>query len=76
MYVYVYSNLITNVCFSVPLSHTSAGADAVILGGDLNMHPQDLGNRLLRAYTGLRDSFIETDTFDVCIDKKATQYTY
>ncbi|XP_071350888.1 sphingomyelin phosphodiesterase 2 [Trachinotus anak] len=46
--------------------HTSAGADVVILGGDLNMHPQDLGNRLLRSYTGLRDSFLETDEFDGC----------
>lgn len=49
------------------LSHTSAGADVVILGGDLNMHPQDLGNRLLRAYTGLQDSYLETAKFDVCI---------
>ncbi|KAG7226787.1 hypothetical protein INR49_014136, partial [Caranx melampygus] len=46
--------------------HTSAGADVVILGGDLNMHPQDLGNRLLRSYTGLRDSYLETDKFDGC----------
>uniref|UniRef100_A0A3Q0RRI4 sphingomyelin phosphodiesterase n=1 Tax=Amphilophus citrinellus TaxID=61819 RepID=A0A3Q0RRI4_AMPCI len=44
--------------------HTSAGADVVIVGGDLNMHPQDLGNRLLRAYTGLRDSYVETAKFD------------
>lgn len=48
--------------------HTSAGADVVILGGDLNMHPQDLGNRLLRSYTGLRDSYLETDQFDGCED--------
>ncbi|XP_022597957.1 sphingomyelin phosphodiesterase 2 [Seriola dumerili] len=46
--------------------HTSAGADVVILGGDLNMHPQDLGNRLLMSYTGLRDSYLETDKFDGC----------
>uniref|UniRef100_A0A3Q0RRH5 sphingomyelin phosphodiesterase n=1 Tax=Amphilophus citrinellus TaxID=61819 RepID=A0A3Q0RRH5_AMPCI len=46
--------------------HTSAGADVVIVGGDLNMHPQDLGNRLLRAYTGLRDSYVETAKFDGC----------
>uniref|UniRef100_A0A3Q3IJ76 Sphingomyelin phosphodiesterase 2 n=1 Tax=Monopterus albus TaxID=43700 RepID=A0A3Q3IJ76_MONAL len=46
--------------------HTSAGADVVILGGDLNMHPQDLGNRLLRSYTGLRDAYLETDVFDGC----------
>lgn len=56
------------MCFSLPISHTSAGADVVILGGDLNMHPQDLGNRLLRAYTGLRDSYLETAKFDVCSD--------
>ncbi|XP_055044224.2 sphingomyelin phosphodiesterase 2a isoform X1 [Misgurnus anguillicaudatus] len=48
--------------------HTSCGADVVILGGDLNMHPQDLGNRLLRAHTGLRDCYTETDTFDGCED--------
>lgn len=54
------------VCFfSACCSHTSAGADVVILGGDLNMHPQDLGNRLLRAYTGLRDSYVETAKFEV-----------
>ncbi|KAG7472137.1 hypothetical protein MATL_G00105380 [Megalops atlanticus] len=48
--------------------HTSSGADVVILGGDLNMHPQDLGNRLIRAYTGLRDCYTETDKFDGCDD--------
>uniref|UniRef100_H3DLR5 Sphingomyelin phosphodiesterase 2 n=1 Tax=Tetraodon nigroviridis TaxID=99883 RepID=H3DLR5_TETNG len=46
--------------------HTSAGADVVILGGDLNMHPQDLGCRLLRTSTGLRDSYLETSKFDGC----------
>nr|XP_046239037.1 sphingomyelin phosphodiesterase 2 [Scatophagus argus] len=46
------------------IRHTSAGADVVILGGDLNMHPQDLGNRLLRTYTGLRDSYLETAKFE------------
>ncbi|KAM9860078.1 sphingomyelin phosphodiesterase 2 [Aulostomus maculatus] len=50
------------------IRHTSVGADMVILGGDLNMHPQDLGNRLLRAYTGLRDSYLETTKFDGCED--------
>ncbi|TRY82184.1 hypothetical protein DNTS_000380 [Danionella cerebrum] len=44
--------------------HTSRGADLLILGGDLNMHPQDLGNRLLRSQTGLRDCYSETDMFD------------
>lgn len=50
------------------IRHTSAGADVVILGGDLNMHPQDLGNRLLRSYTGLKDSYLETTKFDGCED--------
>ncbi|XP_073325053.1 sphingomyelin phosphodiesterase 2 [Pagrus major] len=48
------------------IRHTSAGADLVILGGDLNLHPQDLGNRLLRTSTGLRDSYSETAKFDGC----------
>ncbi|KAL4623822.1 sphingomyelin phosphodiesterase 2 [Arapaima gigas] len=46
--------------------HTSRGADLVILGGDLNMHPQDLGTRLLLTYTGLRDCYAETEQFDGC----------
>ncbi|XP_013864971.1 sphingomyelin phosphodiesterase 2 [Austrofundulus limnaeus] len=48
------------------IRHTSAGADVVVVGGDLNMHPQDLGCRLLRSYTGLRDSYLETAKFDGC----------
>lgn len=47
------------------IRHTSRGADLVILGGDFNTHSQDLGCRLLRTYTGLRDSYAETETFDV-----------
>ncbi|CAJ1050249.1 sphingomyelin phosphodiesterase 2 [Xyrichtys novacula] len=50
------------------IRHTSAGVDVVIVGGDLNMHPQDLGNRLLRTYTGLHDSYLETTKFDGCED--------
>ncbi|XP_034021377.1 sphingomyelin phosphodiesterase 2 isoform X2 [Thalassophryne amazonica] len=46
------------------IRHTSAGADVIIVGGDLNMHPEDVGNRLLRTYTGLRDSYLETSKFD------------
>ncbi|XP_077429268.1 sphingomyelin phosphodiesterase 2 [Vanacampus margaritifer] len=46
------------------IRHTSAGADVVVLGGDLNMHPHDLGNRLLTSYTELRDAYAETDNFD------------
>lgn len=53
--------------YSLLSSHTSAGADVVILGGDLNMHPLDLGNRLLRTSTGLRDSYTEAAKFDVGI---------
>lgn len=37
----------------------------VLLGGDLNMHPQDVGIRLLRCWTGLRDAFTETKHFEV-----------
>ncbi|KAI4882144.1 hypothetical protein NFI96_017234, partial [Prochilodus magdalenae] len=48
--------------------HTSGDADVVVVGGDLNLHPQDLGNRLLRAHTGLRDCYTETHTFDGCED--------
>ncbi|XP_030633218.1 sphingomyelin phosphodiesterase 2 [Chanos chanos] len=48
------------------IRHTSEGADVVVFGGDLNMHPEDLGNRLLRTYTGLKDCFTETEKFDGC----------
>ncbi|MBN3297397.1 NSMA phosphodiesterase, partial [Amia calva] len=48
------------------IRHTAGCADLVILGGDLNMHPQDLGNRLLRGYTGLRDAYTEAEKFDGC----------
>lgn len=61
-YVYLFS-----------VSHTSTGADVVIMGGDLNMHPQDLGCRLLMSYTGLRDCYTETAKFDVGNSKNATQ---
>uniref|UniRef100_A0A4W5PM33 Endonuclease/exonuclease/phosphatase domain-containing protein n=1 Tax=Hucho hucho TaxID=62062 RepID=A0A4W5PM33_9TELE len=44
--------------------HTCSGADLVIFGKDLNMHPQDLGNRLLWMYNGLWDSYTETPKFD------------
>lgn len=61
--------------YFVSVSLTSAGADVVILGGDLNMHPQDLGNRLLRISTGLHDSYLEAAKFDVGSDKYAAYYT-
>lgn len=47
------------------LSHTSKNADVVLLCGDLNMHPKDLGCCLLKEWTGLRDAFIETEDFKV-----------
>ncbi|XP_043932529.1 sphingomyelin phosphodiesterase 2 isoform X2 [Protopterus annectens] len=46
--------------------HTSKSADVVILGGDLNMHPSDLGCRLLCSYTGLKDAFCEAESFEGC----------
>lgn len=46
----------------------------VILGGDLNMHPQDLGSRLLRSYTGLQDSYLEAAKFDVSNEDDVGQY--
>uniref|UniRef100_A0AAY4CLP9 sphingomyelin phosphodiesterase n=1 Tax=Denticeps clupeoides TaxID=299321 RepID=A0AAY4CLP9_9TELE len=50
------------------IRHTSAGADFLVLGGDLNMHPQDLGCRLVRAHTGLRDCYSDTERFEGCED--------
>ncbi|MBN3293039.1 NSMA phosphodiesterase, partial [Polypterus senegalus] len=47
---------------------TSAAADLIILGGDLNMHPSDLGIRLLRGYTGLVDCYHATQNFQGCPD--------
>ncbi|XP_025912394.1 sphingomyelin phosphodiesterase 2 isoform X1 [Apteryx rowi] len=48
------------------IRHTSKAADVVLLGGDLNMHPEDVGIRLLRACTGLRDAFAEAQRFEGC----------
>lgn len=50
------------------IRYTSAEADVVIVAGDFNMHPMDLGNRLLMTYTGLRDAYLETPKFDGCED--------
>ncbi|XP_061488478.1 sphingomyelin phosphodiesterase 2 [Rhineura floridana] len=50
------------------LQHTSKGADVVVLGGDLNMHPEDVGIRLLRGWAGLRDSFIAAEKVEGCHD--------
>lgn len=46
-------------------SHTSKKADVVLLCGDLNMHPEDLGCCLLKEWTGLRDAYLETRDFKV-----------
>lgn len=37
----------------------------VLLCGDLNMHPKDLGCCLLKEWTGLRDAYVETQDFKV-----------
>ncbi|XP_068774084.1 sphingomyelin phosphodiesterase 2 isoform X2 [Struthio camelus] len=50
------------------IRHTSKAADVVLLGGDLNMHPEDVGIRLLRGWTGLRDAFAEAKRFEGCED--------
>lgn len=49
--------------------HTSKGADIVLLGGDLNMHPEDVGVRLLRGWAGLQDSFTAAEKVEVSVDK-------
>ncbi|XP_036025215.1 sphingomyelin phosphodiesterase 2 isoform X1 [Onychomys torridus] len=45
------------------IHHTSKNADVVLLCGDLNMHPKDLGCCLLKEWTGLRDAYVETQDF-------------
>ncbi|XP_010005433.1 PREDICTED: sphingomyelin phosphodiesterase 2 [Chaetura pelagica] len=50
------------------IRHTSKAADVVLLGGDLNMHPEDVGIRLLRGWTGLQDAFSEATRFEGCQD--------
>ncbi|NXC39929.1 NSMA phosphodiesterase, partial [Penelope pileata] len=50
------------------IRHTAKAADVVLLGGDLNMHPGDVGIRLLRAWTGLQDAFTEAKRFEGCED--------
>ncbi|NXJ71026.1 NSMA phosphodiesterase, partial [Rostratula benghalensis] len=50
------------------IRHTSKAADVVLVGGDLNMHPEDVGIRLLRGWTGLRDAFAEATRFEGCED--------
>ncbi|NWR80097.1 NSMA phosphodiesterase, partial [Centropus unirufus] len=50
------------------IRHTSKAADVVLLGGDLNMHPEDVGIRLLRGWAGLQDAFTEATRFEGCED--------
>ncbi|XP_062974939.1 sphingomyelin phosphodiesterase 2 [Elgaria multicarinata webbii] len=50
------------------IQHTSKGADVVLLGGDLNMHPEDVGIQLLRGWAGLQDSFIAAEKVEGCED--------
>ncbi|XP_042693313.1 sphingomyelin phosphodiesterase 2 [Centrocercus urophasianus] len=50
------------------ICHTAKAADVVLLGGDLNMHPGDVGIRLLRGWTGLQDAFTEAKHFEGCED--------
>ncbi|XP_023389159.1 sphingomyelin phosphodiesterase 2 isoform X1 [Pteropus vampyrus] len=45
------------------IHHTSKKADMVLLCGDLNLHPKDLGFRLLKEWTGLHDAYLETQDF-------------
>ncbi|XP_031312004.1 sphingomyelin phosphodiesterase 2 isoform X2 [Camelus dromedarius] len=45
------------------IHHTSKKADMVLLCGDLNLHPKDLGCRLLKEWTGLCDAYLETRDF-------------
>lgn len=45
------------------IHHTSKKADVVLLCGDLNMHPGDLGCCLLKEYTGLHDAYVSTQDF-------------
>ncbi|XP_042795481.1 sphingomyelin phosphodiesterase 2 isoform X2 [Panthera leo] len=45
------------------IHHTSKKADVVLLCGDLNLHPKDLGCRLLKEWTGLHDAYLETRDF-------------
>ncbi|KAM4701776.1 sphingomyelin phosphodiesterase 2 isoform 1-T2 [Discoglossus pictus] len=46
------------------IRHTSAGSELVLLAGDLNMHPGDLGLQLVREWTGLSDAYIECADYE------------
>lgn len=59
------SNALLLMALLPSCSHTSKSADVVLLCGDLNMHPRDLGCCLLKEWTGLRDAYVETQDFKV-----------
>ncbi|XP_053562771.1 sphingomyelin phosphodiesterase 2 [Bombina bombina] len=46
------------------IRHTSRGSEVVILAGDLNMHPGDLGLRLIREWTELKDAYTECSDYE------------
>ncbi|KAM8977258.1 sphingomyelin phosphodiesterase 2 [Pelodytes ibericus] len=46
------------------IRHTSVGSDIVLLAGDLNMHPEDLGLRLVREWTELKDAYTECAKYE------------
>ncbi|KAE8623402.1 hypothetical protein XENTR_v10005592 [Xenopus tropicalis] len=46
------------------IRHTSNNSDVVVLAGDLNMHPGDLGVKLVREWTGLKDSYLECTEYE------------
>ncbi|XP_007484485.1 sphingomyelin phosphodiesterase 2 isoform X2 [Monodelphis domestica] len=50
------------------IHHTSRRADVVLLSGDLNSHPGDVGYRLIKEWIGLDDSYLETQDFQGCED--------
>lgn len=40
---------------------TASGADAVLAVGDFNLHPNSLGMRVFRAFSGLHDAWLEQE---------------
>lgn len=41
------------------IKHTSESSDLVILGGDLNLEPVDLGYKLIKSNAKLHDAWLE-----------------
>ncbi|KAG8450989.1 hypothetical protein GDO86_003317 [Hymenochirus boettgeri] len=46
------------------IRHTSNNSEVVLLAGDLNMHPGDLGVKLVQALTGLKDAYTECSQYE------------